>query len=110
MTVVMLLVCQTRRGDFGYIGGHMQWSYVYVQLSDCGVELTVKFRFNTWLVCAQSTGRILVHGIKADCEHVVQLDKLAPFLSFLLSHAGLFALLVFRAHGLRRCGLFLCAV
>ena len=37
MTVVMLLVCQTRRGDFGYIGGHMQWSYVYVQLSDCGV-------------------------------------------------------------------------
>ena len=32
----MLLVCQTRRGDFGYIGGHMQWSYVYVQLSDCG--------------------------------------------------------------------------
>jgi len=38
MTVVMLLVCQTRRGDFGYIGGHMQWSYVYVQLSDCGVS------------------------------------------------------------------------
>ena len=36
MTVVMLLVCRTRRGDFGYIGGHMQWSYVYVQLSDCG--------------------------------------------------------------------------
>ena len=21
----MLLVCQTRRGDFGYIGGHMQF-------------------------------------------------------------------------------------
>ena len=38
MTVVMLLVCQTRRGDFGYIGGHMQWSYVYVQLSDCGED------------------------------------------------------------------------
>ena len=36
MTVVMLLVCRTRRGDFGYIGGHMQLSYVYVQLSDCG--------------------------------------------------------------------------
>jgi len=34
--VVMLLVCQTRRGDFGYISGHMQLSYVYVQLSDCG--------------------------------------------------------------------------
>jgi hypothetical protein len=34
----MLLVCQTRRGDFGYISGHMQWSYVYVQLSDCGGE------------------------------------------------------------------------
>ena len=33
----MLLVCQTRRGDFGYISGHMQLSYVYVQLSDCGV-------------------------------------------------------------------------
>ena len=28
----MLLVCQTRRGDFGYIIGHMQLSYVYAQL------------------------------------------------------------------------------
>ena len=36
MTGVMLLIFQTRRGDFGYIGGHMQLSYVYVQLSDCG--------------------------------------------------------------------------
>ena len=39
MTVVMLLVCRTRRGDFGYIGGHMQLSYVYVQLSDCSDHL-----------------------------------------------------------------------
>ena len=43
MTVVMLLVCQTRRGDFGYIGGHMQWSYVYVQLSDCSESDVIKW-------------------------------------------------------------------
>ena len=28
----MLLVCQTQRGDFGYIIGHMQWSYVNARL------------------------------------------------------------------------------
>ena len=52
MTVVMLLVCRTRRGDFGYIGGHMQWSYVYVQLSDCGAT-NIPF-------CEYETGHIKV--------------------------------------------------
>ena len=41
MTVVMLLVCQTQRGDFGYISGHMQLPYVYGQLLDCGEQKTV---------------------------------------------------------------------
>jgi len=55
MTVVMLLVCQTRRGDFGYIGGHMQWSYVYVQLSDCGDGGGVgDHRFHVADFCSQS--------------------------------------------------------